>query len=162
VTAKDIMTTEVITATPRTTVGEIAALLTKHGIAGLPVVDEERRVLGVVTEADLVVRSARPHFPHYIQLLDGFVFLESPKRFDEEVRKIIAMSAEEIMTKEVVTCAPDASVEDVATLMVDRNINRIIVVENDRLVGIVTRADIVKTLRAEEAPPPESGGASPA
>jgi CBS domain-containing protein len=153
VTARDIMTSDVITVSPQTTVKEIAELLTKYGIAGVPVIDDEHRVLGVVTEADLLVRSARPHFPHYIQLLDGFVFLESPKRFDEEVRKMIAMTAEEIMTKEVVTCAPDASVEDVATLMVDRNVNRIVVTEDERLVGIVTRADIIKTLRTEEEQP---------
>lgn len=153
-TARDIMTKDVITVSPQTTVAEIAALLTKHGIAGVPVVDDERRVVGVVTEADLVVRSARPHFPHYIQLLEGFVFLESPKRFDEEVRKMIAMTAEEIMTRDVITCSPDATVEDVATLMVDRNVNRIMVTEGDRLVGVVTRADIVKTLRVEETPPP--------
>ena len=159
--ARDIMTTEVIAVSPQTTVGEIAALLTEHGVAGMPVIDEDHRVLGVVTEADLVVRSARPHFPHYIQLLDGFVFLESPKRFDEEVRKMIAMTAEEIMTREVITCSPDASVEDVATLMVDRDVNRIIVTEGDRLVGIVTRADIVKTLRVEETPPRADQEAAP-
>jgi CBS domain-containing protein len=153
------MTKDVITVSPQTTVAEIAALLTGHGIAGVPVVDDERRVVGVVTEADLVVRSARPHFPHYIQLLEGFVFLESPKRFDQEVRKMIAMSAEEIMTRDVITCSPDATVEDVATLMVDRDVNRIMVTEGDRLVGIVTRADIVKTLRVEE--PPGSAGVPP-
>jgi CBS domain-containing protein len=152
VTARDIMTKDVVTVSPQTTVAEIAALLTQHNIAGVPVVDEDRHVLGVVTEADLLVRSARPHFPHYIQLLEGFVFLESPKRFDEEVRKMIAMTAEEIMTRDVITCSPDAGVEDVATLMVDRNVNRIMVTEGDRLVGIVTRADIVKTLRVEEQP----------
>ena len=148
--AKDIMRSEVQCVSETTTLRELSRAFRHYGVTTIAVVDERGELVGVVTEADLVVRSARPHFPHYIQLLEGFVFLESPKRFDEEVRKMIAMTAEEIMTREVITCSPDASVEDVATLMVDRNVNRVIVTEDERLVGIVTRADIIKTLRAEE------------
>ena len=144
--ARDIMTADVITVSPQTPVGEIARLLAERQISGAPVVDDEGRLKGIVTEADLILRAARPHFPRYIPFLEGVIFLENPKHYAEQVEKILATTAEEIMTREVVTVAPEAGVQELATLMADRNINRVVVTEAERVAGIVTRADIIRTL----------------
>jgi CBS domain-containing protein len=146
--ARDIMTTDVVTVQPQTPVGEIARLLAEKQISGVPVVDDEGRLQGIVTEADLVVRAARLHFPRYIPFLEGVIFLENPKRYEEQVEKVLATTAEEIMTPEVITIGPEASVEEIATLMADRNINRVVVTEGERVAGIVTRADVIRTLAA--------------
>jgi CBS domain-containing protein len=146
--ARDIMTADVVTVAPQTPVGEIARLLAEKQISGAPVVDDAGRLRGIVTEADLILRAARPHFPRYIPFLEGVIFLENPRHYEEQVEKILATTAEEIMTAKVITVAPDARVEEVATLMAERNINRVVVVEGERVVGIVTRADVIRTLGA--------------
>jgi CBS domain-containing protein len=146
--ARDIMTADVVTVAPQTPVGEIARLLAEKQISGAPVVDDAGRLRGIVTEADLILRAARPHFPRYIPFLEGVIFLENPRHYEEQVEKILATTAEQIMTAKVITVAPDARVEEVATLMAERNINRVVVVEGERVVGIVTRADVIRTLGA--------------
>ena len=146
--ARDIMTTDVVTVQPQTPVGEIARLLAEKQISGVPVVDDEGRLQGIVTEADLVVRAARLHFPRYIPFLEGVISLENPKRYEEQVETVLATTAEEIRTPEVITSGPEASVEEIATLMADRNINRVVVTEGERVAGIVTRADVIRTLAA--------------
>jgi CBS domain-containing protein len=147
-TAAEIMTREVVTAGPESTVEEIARLLSQHRVSGLPVVDPERHLLGMVTEGDLVIRAARPHFPRYIPFLEGVIFLDNPRHFEEELRRMMAVTAREIMSTEVLTVSPLASLEDMATLMSERDVNRLVVVDQDRVVGIVARADIVRTLAA--------------
>jgi len=144
--ARDIMTADVVTVKPQTAVSDIARLLAEKRISGAPVVDDEGRLKGIVTEADLVARAARPHFPRYIPFLEGVIFLENPRHYEEQVEKILATTAEEIMTPDVVTIAPDAGVEEIATLMAERSINRVVVTEDERVVGIVTRADVIRTL----------------
>jgi len=148
VQARDIMTADVVTVKPQTPVGEIVRLLAERRVSGVPVVDDEGRLEGIVTEADLVVRAARPHFPRYIPFLEGVIFLENPKHYEDRVETILATTAEEIMTADVITVSPDATVEEIATLMAERNVNRVVVVEAERVVGIVTRADVIRTLAA--------------
>ena len=143
---QEIMTTAVITVKPDTTVGELADILAKNKISGVPVVDGEGRVLGMVSEADIIVQDADLHFPYYIQFLEMVIYLQSVHKFEERVRKQIASKVSEIMTEEVVSVPPDESVREVATLMADRGVNRLPVVEDGRLVGIVTRGDIVRAI----------------
>ena len=143
---REIMTTAVITVNPDTTVGELADILAKNKISGVPVVDGEGRVLGMVSEADIIVQDADLHFPYYIQFLEMVIYLQSVHKFEERVRKQIASKVSEIMTEEVVSVPPDESVREVATLMADRGVNRLPVVEDGRLVGIVTRGDIVRAI----------------
>jgi len=148
--ARDLMTKEVVTVGPETAVPEIATLLAKRNISGAPVVDAEGKLRGIVSEADLVVRAARPHFPRYIPFLEGVIFLENPSHYEQEVQKMLAVTAADIMTKKVVTAPPTASLEDLATLMTENNINRVVITEGERVVGIVSRGDIVRALAASE------------
>jgi CBS domain-containing protein len=148
-TVREIMTTDVVTVRPETTVGELADILTRNKISGVPVVDDRGRVLGMVSEADIILQDADLHFPYYIQFLEMVVYLQSVHKFEERVRKAIGSKVSEVMSDEVVAISPDATVREVATLMADRNVNRLPVTENGRLVGIVTRGDIVRAIADE-------------
>jgi CBS domain-containing protein len=148
---REIMTTDVITAKPDTTVGELADILAKNKISGVPVVDDQSRVLGMVTEADIILQDADLHFPFYVQFLEMVIYLQSVHKFEERVRKSIGSKVSEIMTTEVVSASPQESVREVATLMADRNVNRLPVVDDGRLVGIVTRGDIVRAIAQHKA-----------
>ncbi len=148
---RDIMTTNVIKVYPDTSVDKIAQLMIEHDISGLPVVDENDRVLGVVTELDLIVRNTRFKMPAFIAFLDAIIYLETPGHFRERIQHMLGTTAREIMSEPAVTISPDATIEELAELMVDRRVNPIPVVENGRLVGIVSRSDIIR-LMAEGVP----------
>ncbi|HEY8497427.1 MAG TPA: CBS domain-containing protein [Limnochordales bacterium] len=160
--AKDIMQRNVRTIGPDATVAEVAAILAEAGYSGLPVVDEENRVIGIVTEADLLVRAKRLNLPTFFPFLGGVIFLENPRRFEEELRKATAVRVREVMTTDVVTVSEDTPVQDVATLMVEHRINRVPVVRDGRLVGLITRDDIIRAvhLGAVGAGAGQAGGES--
>jgi len=155
--AGDIMRREVRTVGPDATVEEVAAILAEAEYSGLPVVDEEDRVIGIVTEADLLARAKRLNLPKFFPFLGGVIYLEDPRRFEEELRKATAARVRDVMTAEVVTVTEDTPLEDVATLLVERGINRVPVVRDGRLVGIITRDDILRAVylnaRLEDVPP---------
>jgi CBS domain-containing protein len=144
--AKDIMTTEVVKVHPGDTVDEVIKLLLDNRISGIPVVDDDDIVVGVVTEADLLVRSQKLHVPSYIQILGGIIYLDDPGDLKEELRKLAAVKVEDMMTANPVTVEEDTLVDEIATIMSDEGINRIPVVRNERIVGIVSRADIIRSL----------------
>lgn len=145
---RDAMTKDVITVTPDTPVKEIAEILLKEKIGGVPVVDGDRLV-GIVTEEDLIMKNVKLRFPTYIQLLDAVIYLESLKKYEEELRKAVGALAKDVMTENPYTISPDAELEDAATLMVEKGISRLPVVENEKLVGIITRRDILKAISGE-------------
>jgi CBS domain-containing protein len=147
---KDIMQAEVIAVGPDTTVRELADILAENKISGVPVIDEQGTVLGMVSEADIIVQDADLHFPYYIQFLDSVIYVQSFHKFEERFKKAFGTKVGEIMSTEVVAISPDASVRQAATLMADRGVNRLPVTEmgdpSGRLLGIVTRGDIVRAI----------------
>ncbi len=147
--ARDIMTTDVVTVQPDTRVSEVARLMSEHAISGLPVVDEDDRVLGVITEADMMVRNSRFKMPTFIVFLDSFISLETPAHFRKRLEHMLGNTASEIMSKPAVTIGPGATIEELSSLMIERKMNPIPVVENDHLVGIISRSDIIR-LMAED------------
>lgn len=150
-TARDIMQAEVVTIGPEATVRELADLLATHRISGVPVVGSDGGVVGVVTEGDIILQDAGLYFPHYIQFLDSTIYLESVRKFEERFRRTFGTKVADVMSPEVVSIAPDASVYDVATLMADSSVNRVPVIEGGRLVGIITRADVVRAIASAQA-----------
>lgn len=92
------------------------------------------------------MKKKRLNSPGYINILDGIIYLESPRKFREEFKKFIAVDVQDLMTKRVITVDPDTSIDEIATLMVEKDINRIPVIEDDKLIGIVTRADVIKKM----------------
>lgn len=145
----DIMTTEVIKVQPETKVSEVARLMAEHHISGLPVVDENDHVLGVVTEVDMMVRNRRFKLPAFVMILDMIIYLETPGHYQERLEHMLGTTAREIMSEPPVTTTPDATIEDLTELMVNRRRNPIPVVENKRLVGIVSRTDIIRLMVRE-------------
>ena len=141
---RDIMTRDIVKVGPDASVSDIALLMSQHRISGVPVVDEQDRVLGVVTELDMVVRNTRFKLPAFFTLLNATIYLETPAHIKERLHHMLGLTAREIMSEKAVTITSDASIEDLAELMVGRRVNPIPVVENGRLAGIVSRSDIVR------------------
>jgi CBS-domain-containing membrane protein len=146
---KDIMSTNVITVYPETPVGEIARLMSDNDIGGLPVVDHQNKILGVVTELDLIARNTRFKMPTFFTILDSIIYLETPQHFRNRLKNILGTTAKEIMSTPAVTIAPNATIEDLAEQMIDRRMNPLPVVENNKLVGIISRSDVVRLMADE-------------
>lgn len=141
----DIMTRDVFVVGPRTPVTEIGRLLWDYHLSGVPVVDEGH-VVGIVTEVDLLARNANLHVPTYLRVLDVMIPLGNPEHWDEEMRRALGTVAADVMTRDVVTTTPDADLADAASLMLDKRVNPLPVIESGRLVGIISRADFVRLL----------------
>ena len=150
-TVADIMDRDPVTVSPESTVEEVVRVLKANDLTGVPVVNDGGRCVGIITEEDLVLTDEEGdlHIPHYIELMGGVVFLEPLRRFEERLRKAVAASAQDMMTEDPVTVAPTASVREAARLISDRGHNRIPVVEHGRLVGLVTRVDVLQALAGE-------------
>jgi CBS domain-containing protein len=144
--AKDIMTTELHTVTPDTSVEELARLFLATGVNAMPVVDSKGRLVGIITETDLIARDRPLHLPTVISLFDWVIYLESEDRFRQQVEKLTAQKVGEICTREVTTCGPDATVQEIAALMVEKGVHLVPVVENDRVLGVVARVDIIRSM----------------
>ncbi|WP_041313566.1 CBS domain-containing protein [Heliomicrobium modesticaldum] len=145
-TASEIMSREVYTVYPDTPVADVVKLMIEKRISGVPVISRQGDVIGIISEGDLLFKDKDLRYPSFISLLGGMIYLESPKRFAEEFRKSIALRAEEIMTGDVITVEEEARVSEMAGLMTEQQVNRLPVLRNGKLVGIVTRADILRAL----------------
>ena len=145
---RDIMERDPATVGPKTKVEDVVATLQENELPGVPVVDDERRVVGMVTEADLVLPDAQGdlHIPHYINLFGGTVFLEPLGRFEHKLRKAFASDASDMMTADPDTVGPDTTVKEAAQLIHRSGHNRLPVVEDGKLVGVVTRVDVLGAL----------------
>jgi CBS domain-containing protein len=144
--ANEIMAQPVIAVRPDTPVHDVARLLLDHGFIGVPVVTAEGRLVGIITEADLIVRAANVHFPSYLQILDTFLFLGDRRRYSEEVRRVLGSTAEQIMTPDVIAVRPDTEVGEVARLMFEKKINPVPVLDGGRVIGVISRSDIIRHL----------------
>jgi CBS domain-containing protein len=145
---KDVMTREVITLTPESSIGEAAKLLRENKISGAPVVEGER-IVGILSEADLM-RLFQDDMSLNLILPSPFDLIELPikmhRKLEETVKKLAASKVKDVMTRKVITIDEEASVEEAARLMAKHNINRLPVVRGEKLMGIITRGDVIKAL----------------
>jgi len=140
-TVRDVMTTSVISASHDAPLKDVANLLVEHGISGLPVVDADKRVVGVVSEADFLLKeSGADAMPH--RRLERL--LGETKATRTYRAKLEATTAAEAMTSPAITVSSGHSISEAARTMTTHAINRLVVVDDGRLVGIVTRADLVR------------------
>jgi CBS domain-containing protein len=146
ITARDIMTTELITLGPDMDFTSATQILLDKHINGAPVVDEDGRLMGILCQSDLVAQHKRLPMPTLITLLDSFVRLTPARELEKQARKIAAMTVGEAMTRNPVTVKPDTSIEAIAGLMVDSGLHTLPVVSEDRLVGIIGKEDVLRTL----------------
>ncbi|MEN6462942.1 MAG: CBS domain-containing protein [Syntrophomonas sp.] len=144
--AKDIMTKNVITASPDEKIDKVTKQMLENKISGIPVVDSERHVLGMVTEKDLMIKASEVKVPFYITLFDSIIFLENPIRFSNNLKKYSASQVKDAMTTKVVVVEEDMPISEIVEIMQQKKINRVPVVRHDKLVGIITRNDILKSL----------------
>ena len=146
--AKDIMTKDVITVKPESTVEELARLLIEHRFSGVPVVDDAKRLIGIVTEHDLISQNKRLHIPTIIRLFDAYIMLGSGK-MESEIKKMAATMVGDICTKKVVSITEETTVEEIATIMSEKQIHVLPVLMDGIVVGIVGKVDVVGTMTSE-------------
>ena len=133
------------TVTPDTDVESVISVLRENELPGVPVVNEGGRLVGIVTETDLVLPDddGDLHLPHYVNIFGGTVFIEPLKRFESKLRKAFASTAADMMSEDPTTVSPETTVEEAAKLIHETGHNRLPVVEHGRLVGVVTRVDVL-------------------
>lgn len=142
--AEDIMIRDVLTISPEDGIEKVAKILVETGISGLPVVNEDGKVVGIITEGDLVYQQKKLNIPAYLNFLDILVPL-GREEFLEDLKKMTAFKVEDLMTKDVIMVGEKTNITEIATLMVENKINRVPVVDQEqRLLGIITRHDIIK------------------
>ena len=146
ITARDIMTTDLITVAPNMDIVTAAKILLDNRINGAPVVDESGHLLGILCQSDLVAQQKKLPIPTLFTFLDSFIQLTSSKKIQKQVQKIAALKVSDAMTPEPVVVQPDTKIETVAALMVDSNFHTLPVVEGSRLVGIIGKGDVLRTL----------------
>ena len=144
--AKDIMNREVITVNENATVRELATLLLMNSISGAPVIDREGRVIGVVTESDLIFQNKKVHLPTAVAILDAFLFLERPEKMEKELKKIAGSIVKDICSHDFVSVEPETGLEELATLMAEKKIHTLPVMEQGTLVGVIGKSDIIRTI----------------
>ncbi len=145
--AKEIMSKKVITVFPDCSVEELAKILVENSISGVPVVDRNNNVVGIVTEKDILYKDAELRFPPFVEILGAYIYLGGVKEYNTQLKKILATNVAELMTKDVICVNEDEDVKSVVELMLKYNINRIPVLDTEqKLCGIIGRADIVRSI----------------
>lgn len=153
---RSIMRSEVPVVEPSTPLSTVARVMADNNLPGLPVVDHGQLV-GIVTETDLISQEAAVDVPPVIPFLDAFLVADAGRDFDDEVRRVLATTAGELMTSPVFSIRDIATLTETATLMTDEGIGTVPVVGDDgRIVGLVTRADVVRVIARLESDQPAS------
>ncbi len=145
--ARDIMNPDPPYCSPDTPIAAIARRFADEGISGMLVVDDDKYLLGVITESDLVDQQ-NLHIPTAIALFDMVIPL-GEERFERELERMQAMTAGDLMARDVRTVDPDASLPDISRLMADEHAHHLPVIEDGTIVGMITRHDIIRALAAK-------------
>ncbi|MBW4522063.1 MAG: CBS domain-containing protein [Scytolyngbya sp. HA4215-MV1] len=150
-TVADIMTRDPITVGIDTSLGDVIKILAERRISGLPVIDSTGKLVGIVSETDLMWRESGATPPPYIMLLDSVIYLENPGRYERELHKVLGQTAGEVMSKNPITITPEKPLRDAAHLMHERNVHRLPVIDTKgSVIGVLTRGDIVRAMAAEQ------------
>lgn len=145
---QDYMNPEPVTVLASDSVETVLKLLEERHISGLPVVDDSGKVIGVVSEGDLLFKESPMRMPLYLTFLGGVIYLESPDKFDQQLKKTLGTQVQDVMSAQPITITPETPLSEAANLMIERRINRLPVVDaQDQLVGIISRNDLVQALR---------------
>ena len=151
-TIEEVMTRDVITVGPTTPIHRAAQLMVEHGVSGLPVVDDDGRLVGIISEGDLILRQTRRGERPWWRR-----FFEDGEQLVREYRKAMGTTVGDVMTRPVVSISPVWGIETAATILQNKGIHRLPVVHDGQLIGIVTRADLIKALATEGNRYPKCG-----
>jgi CBS-domain-containing membrane protein len=144
--ASDIMSTEIITVKKDTSLEDLAAILYEKHINGVPVVDDDGALIGIICESDLIRKNRKLHIPTVVALFDWVFYLERPKSMEKEIKRLSATRVEDLYTKDVITVDEKTPIEEIATIMSEKKIHTIPVMDHERIVGIIGKADLIRTL----------------
>lgn len=146
-TVGEMMTAPPLTVTPDMPLKDAVQLLATHRISGLPVVDEAGEAVGEISETDLMWQVSGASLPAYVMLLDSVVYLTNPARYNQELHKALGQTVADVMSNKVTLIQADDDLQRAAQLMHDKQIRRLLVVDDNRhVIGILTRGDIVREL----------------
>ncbi len=148
--ARDIMFRDVVCVSPETEITQAAKLLLERHLNGLPVLDQKGILVGIICQSDLIFQQKKIPIPSVFTLLDSLIPLSSSHQIEMEVKKIAAITVGQAMTPDPVFVGPETTIEDIATMMVRKKIHSLPVVENGKLVGIIGKEDILRTLIPEQ------------
>ncbi len=146
VTARDIMSTDVVTVTAETTLSDLAKKFVETRFSNLPVLDEKGKLVGIISETDLIEQHRPLHIPTVMTLFDWVFAFGNEKRFKEEVDRVTAALVGELYSKDPIVCSPDATVRDIAGLMSQHKVHLLPVVDGDEMVGVVARLDLIRVM----------------
>ncbi|BAZ05382.1 CBS domain-containing protein [Calothrix sp. NIES-3974] len=148
-TVADVMTCDPIVVGLQTPLNEAIQILASKRISGLPVVDEAGKLLGIISETDLMWQEAGITPPAYIMFLDSVIYLKNPAAYERDLHKVLGQTVGEVMTKNPITISPDKPLRDAARLMNEKNVHRLPVLDSEgKVIGILTRGDIVRAMAA--------------
>ena len=146
ITAKEVMEVNVISLTPDTDITAAAEILFKNHINGVPVVDEDEKLVGILCQSDLIFQQKTLSLPPIITFLDGIFPLRSSKKMEAELEKMAAVTVSKAMVKNPVTVSPDTPITEVAALMVEKHFHTIPVVDEGKVQGVIGKEDILKIM----------------
>ncbi|MBE9067229.1 CBS domain-containing protein [Leptolyngbya cf. ectocarpi LEGE 11479] len=147
---KDLMTLNPVTVKPLDLVETVLKRLEENHVSGLPVVNDDNKVVGIISEADLLFKERPIQLPLYLNFLGTLVYLDPPGRFQQQLKKSLGILVQDVMTSHAITITPKTPIAKAANLMIGKRVNRLPVVDNQKqLVGIITREDLLKALRED-------------
>lgn len=147
--ARDIMTTEVLTVSPETSIADLSKTLENRKIGGVPVVDQDGRLVGVITQSDLVERARDLELPPAINILDLHIYLQIPSHLIQRVEKMLGTTVGDCMSSNPITVAPDTPVSQIAALMAKQKVHTIPVLKGGKIVGVIGKMDLVRAMARE-------------
>jgi CBS domain-containing protein len=147
--ARDIMTTEVLTVSPETSIAEMSKILENRKIGGVPVVDKGGRLVGVITQSDLVERARDLELPPAINILDLHIYLQIPSHLIQRVERMLGTTVGDCMSPDPVTVTPDTPVPQIAALMAKQKVHTLPVLEGGKLLGVIGKMDLVRAMARE-------------
>jgi CBS domain-containing protein len=145
-TARDIMTRNVVTVNKDQPISDLSKLFIENHFNGVPVLDDSGKILGVVTQGDLIEQNKNLHIPTVIALFDAVLFLESEKKFESDVKKLTGSKIEDIYHSSLITVSPDADLSEITTLMAENDVHTLPVLDDDKLVGIIGKKDVIRAM----------------
>jgi CBS domain-containing protein len=140
------MTTEVVTVTATTSLKDLANKFVETRHSNMPVVDDAGKLIGVISETDLIEQQKPLHIPTVMALFDGVFYLDSEKSFKEQVDRVTATTVGELCNQKPVTCSPETTVREIAGLMSKHKVHLLPVMEGDKMLGVVARLDMIRAM----------------
>ena len=150
-TVADVMSRDPVVVRVETPLNEAIQILAERHISGLPVVDDVGKLVGIISETDLMWQETGVTPPAYIMFLDSVIYLKNPATYERDLHKALGQTVGEVMSKNPITISPDKTLREAATIMHDRSVHRLPVLDGtDQVIGILTRGDIIRAMAASQ------------